>query len=278
MGSLAKQRDFISKHISEINPKYRYKKLFNNRKNKHAFYLTIKTFFKNTLGIKVRPIRTVIEKMNSYGIVKPERRRKHENHGTKISNDLLAEVKKHIESIPRIESHYLIYLYRDYRKDCQNNGRDFVEINIYRKVFKEDYNISFFTPKKDQCCDCVAFENASPVDKEKIEEKYRLHLKEKDLSREEKLRDKEMIDDNNISRLNCLNFTICELKADLTKCCFWTEVEGQKGANEIGSCVFKYLEEKSVSSSGKLNITFYSDNCCGQQKNQFVFSMYIYEL
>ncbi|KAL0840311.1 hypothetical protein ABMA28_015581 [Loxostege sticticalis] len=322
MGSLAKQRDFISKHISEINPKYQYKKLFNNRKNKHAFYLTInnkknkvcKTFFKNTLGINDRPIRTVIEKMNSSGIVEPERRGKHENHGTKISNDLLAEVKKHIESIPRIESHYLrkqttrefieggktlTDLYRDYRKDCQNNGRDFVKINIYRKVFKEDYNISFFTPKKDQCCDCVAFENASPVDKEKMEEKYRLHLKEKDLSREEKLRDKEMIDDNNIvacydlqamlqvpkgdvssfyykSRLNCLNFTICELKADLTKCYFWTEVEGQKGANEIGSCVFKYLEEKSVSSSGKLNITFYSDNCCGQQKNQFVFSMYIY--
>lgn len=322
MGSLTKQRDFISKHISEVKPKYQYKKEHNNRKPKHAFYLTInnqkkrvcKIFFKTTLGINDRPIRTVIEKLNSSGIVEPELRGKHENHGTKVPAELLATVRRHIESIPRIESHYLRQqttrefieggktltdLYKDYREDCQRNGFDYVKINIYRKVFKEDYNISFFTPKKDRCEDCVAFENAEPVEKEKMEEKYRLHIKEKELSRQEKSRDKELIDENNIvacydlqamlqvpkgdvssfyykCRLNCLNFTICELKTNSTECYFWSEVEGQKGANEIGSCVFKFLAKKSASSSEKLNIIFYSDNCCGQQKNQFVFSMYIY--
>ncbi|XP_039760617.1 uncharacterized protein LOC120634216 [Pararge aegeria] len=322
MSSLSKQRDFISKHMTEIKPKYQYKKIFNNRKAKHAFYLTAsnekkrvcKIFFKNTLGINDRPIRTVIAKLNLCGIVEPDLRGKHDNHGTKTSSELLDRVRKHIASIPRIESHYLrkqttrefieggktlTDLYRDYKKDCEIEGLDYVKLHIYRKVFKEDFNISFFVPKKDQCEDCVAYENANLEEKEKMNEEYTLHLKEKELSREEKKRDKELIDDNNIvacydlqailqvpkgdvssfyykSRLNCLNFTICELKADCTHCYFWTEVEGQKGANEIGSCVFKFLQKKSATASSDLNIIFYSDNCCGQQKNQFVFSMYLY--
>ncbi|XP_060809417.1 uncharacterized protein LOC132903927 [Amyelois transitella] len=322
MGSLTQQRYFISKHMSEIKPKYQYKKISNNRKPKHSFYLTInnqkkkvcKIFFKRTLGINDRPIRTVIEKFNSTGIIEPELRGKHKNHGTKVSAELLATVKRHIDSIPRIESHYLRQqtsreyieggktltdLYRDYKKDCEKNGSDYVKINIYRKVFKEDFNISFFTPKKDRCEDCVAYENALQPDKEKLEEKYISHLKEKELSRAEKLRDKEFISENNIvacydmqamlqvprgdvssfyykSRLNCMNFTICELKADNTDCFFWNEVEGQKGANEIGTCIFKFLEKKSASLSGKVDIIFYSDNAYGQNKNQFVFSTYIH--
>lgn len=41
MGSLPKQRDYISKHMTEVKPKYQYKKQCNNRKPQHAFYLTI---------------------------------------------------------------------------------------------------------------------------------------------------------------------------------------------------------------------------------------------
>ena len=123
-------------------------------------------------------------------------------------------------------------------------------------------------PKKDQCKDCVSYQNTEQSEKEKIEKSYRRHLEEKDKSREEKAKDKENIDKNNIvacydlqamlqvpkgevssfyykSRLNCLNFTVYELKNNLTKCFIWSEVEGLKGANEIGSCLFIYLEEKS---------------------------------
>ncbi|XP_060804971.1 uncharacterized protein LOC106143389 [Amyelois transitella] len=105
------------------------------------------------------------------------------------------------------------------------------------------YTSSSTKHKKDRCEDCVAYENALQPDKEKLEEKYISHLKEKELSRAEKLRDKEFISENNIvacydmqamlqvprgdvssfyykSRLNCMNFTICELKADNTDCFF----------------------------------------------------------
>ncbi|KAL4713142.1 hypothetical protein ACJJTC_004528 [Scirpophaga incertulas] len=73
MGLLSRQRDFIASHIVEIKPKYQYKRVDSNRKNKQAFYLpsngdkirVCKTFFKNTLGINDRPIRTVIDKKNT---------------------------------------------------------------------------------------------------------------------------------------------------------------------------------------------------------------------
>lgn len=44
-----------------------------------------------------------------------------------------------------------------------------------------------------------------------------------------------------------------------------------RGANEIGTCVLKYIHNKAqlVSSGDPLHIVFYSDNCCGQQKKSF---------
>lgn len=75
--------------------------------------------------------------------------------------------------------------------------------------------------------------------------------------------------------MNCLNFTISELGKDHTECFFWTEVEGQRGVNEIGTCVFKYLEKMSLLHPD-FDFIFYSDNCCGQQKNQFMLSLYLY--
>lgn len=157
----------------------------------------------------------------------------------------------------------------------------------------------FFVPKKDQCDECSQYQNAESSEKEKRKEDYDRHLDEKEESRKEKEKDKKGVDKNNFvacydlqamlpvpkgdvsgfyhkSRLNCLNFTVSELKTGHTECFFWNEVEGQKGANEIGSCVFKYIEEKAGNTSEQIEIIFYSDNCCGQQKNQYIFSMYIY--
>ncbi|CAG5024379.1 unnamed protein product [Parnassius apollo] len=108
MGSLVKQREFISRHIREIKPKYQYKKIDSNRKPKHSFYFTIdgekikvcKVFFKNTLGLNDRPIRTVIEKLNSSGIVEPELRGKHNKHRQVVCLDV-THVKEKIHIIIR---------------------------------------------------------------------------------------------------------------------------------------------------------------------------------
>ncbi|XP_063390030.1 uncharacterized protein LOC134675631 [Cydia fagiglandana] len=99
------------------------------------------------------------------------------------------------------------------------------------------------------------------------------------------------------SKLNCLNFTIVQMlkKADPTHdsndrtaeqvigaydnvySYFWDELQGKRGANEIGSCIFDYLKRLNDQNPNKqLNVIFYSDNCCGQNKNKYIASLYSY--
>ena len=51
----------------------------------------------------------------------------------------------------------------------------------------------------------------------------------------------------------------------------------RRGANEIGSCLLHFLKEKAEeTNSDDLELVLYSDNCCGQQKNKFIITLYLY--
>uniref|UniRef100_A0A2H1VPK2 SFRICE_014554 n=1 Tax=Spodoptera frugiperda TaxID=7108 RepID=A0A2H1VPK2_SPOFR len=100
------------------------------------------------------------------------------------------------------------------------------------------------------------------------------------------------------TKLNCLNFTIVELlkkrdknqeenteskhKRDIgaygdVYSFFWDETQGKRGSSEIGSCLLKYLEILNAKHQGQaIHVTFYSDNCCGQNKNKYVACLYSY--
>lgn len=79
------------------------------------------------------------------------------------------------------------------------------------------------------------------------------------------------------SKLNSYNLTISELNLSNVECFFWHEGEGNRGAIEIGSCVYKFLQGiADMKNDDDLEVMLYSDNCCGQQKNSFVFGMYMY--
>lgn len=76
--------------------------------------------------------------------------------------------------------------------------------------------------------------------------------------------------------MNSYNFTITNIVTGETNCYFWHEGEGNRGAIEIASCIFKYLQDLcSQFPNDELEITFYSDNCCGQNKNRFIMSMFV---
>lgn len=329
LGDANKQRDFISYCIVAIKPKYQYHVHENKRRDNNGFYFTLnearirvcKTFFKSTLSITDRPIRTVVEKRSDIGIVENDRRGKHKNH-RKLHESIREEMKCHINSIPRIESHYtrsrssreyieggksLADLYRDYVEDCKQKKIPYGKYLIYHQVFHKDFNISFFTPKKDQCSLCVSYDNASETQKQELSTEYENHIMEKDLSRLEKNNDKKRISNNYVvavfdlqavlpcpkgnvslfyykSKLNVLNFTIYEMKgnANLDECfCYvWDETNGNRGANEIGSCLLRYIEHtsKNRSECDNLELVFFSDNCAGQQKNKYIISLYMYAL
>lgn len=66
---------------------------------------------------------------------------------------------------------------------------------MFNRIFNGELNIAFYQPKKDQCEDCVAYNNATGEDKNRLRPKYENHLKEKELSRIEKAKDKSDAED-----------------------------------------------------------------------------------
>lgn len=133
-------------------------------------------------------------------------------------------------------------------------------------------------------------------------EKFEKHLKEKNLSRQAKDDDKNHTADNTIvcvydlqaaiscpkgevsnfdyvSKLNCYNFAVCNLKKKDVTCFVWHEGQAKRGASEIGTCVLQYiknLKQTADNLDSKLDLVFYSDNCCGQQKNHYIIALYMY--
>ena len=70
------------------------------------------------------------------------------------------------------------------------------------------------------------------------------------------------------------NFTLYDNTAPHRgQCYLWTETDGKRGANEVGSCLLRYL--RSVNECVK-HVTFFSDSCSGQNCNQFVCALLMY--
>ncbi|KAJ8912160.1 hypothetical protein NQ315_006124 [Exocentrus adspersus] len=265
----------------------------------------------STLNIGDTMIRTAMRKSNDKKIVSPDLRGKHGNH-KKLDPALKAGVKKHIESLPTVESHYLrqqtertyiegdltlATLYRDYKRECEESGKPFVKACIYEQIFNFEYNIGWHRPKKDQCSTCERYANSSTVEKAERQSEYEKHVADKTKSREEKQRDvsialqdptrvvavydlqsvlstpcSEVSDFYYKSKLATYNFTIFNIANKEGSCYVWSENTAKRGANEIGSCVLQFL----TSNCKEKHVTFYSDNCAGQNKNKYIASLYLY--
>jgi len=321
LADLQRQREFIVRHAQEIKPKYRYSSTQNLRALDTSFYFEFngskirvcKTFFKSTLDLNDRVIKTALSKKTELGVIEGELRGKHGNQPT-IDPQIKQSVLDFINTIPWIESHYLraqttrefissdkclADLYRDYKSTRENNGLPFATVSTFNRIFNTDFNISFFVPNKDQCDVCECYKNANDEEKRKLSQNYEQHLKEKTLARIEKENDKQRTDGTIVavydlqavmqvpkgqvslffykSRINCLNFTVSDLNVKNVVCYFWDETEASRGAVEIGSCILNYIKALIDENLGKdIEIIFYSDNCGGQQKNKYLLSVYAY--
>lgn len=149
-------------------------------------------------------ISTVIKKQNEIGVVELDRQGKHNTH-PKISDAVKDSIRSHINSIPRMESHYLrkqtskefieggktiADLHRDYVRQCEVEGKPSANYHMYNDIFNSEFNISFFVPRKDQCNVCFKYENSSNEEKEIMKIQFHNHQEEKKLSRDEKENDK----------------------------------------------------------------------------------------
>lgn len=139
-------------------------------------------FFRSTLSVSERFVRTVKAK-NDNGFLEGEKR------GLKPSNKLPQEItngmRKHLASIPAVESHYvrantqrkfidggknLSDLYRDYLDTCKASNTPSGKYSMYRHIFLFEFNMSFNSPKKDQCQTGETFKNSNPEEKTALED------------------------------------------------------------------------------------------------------------
>ncbi|CAG4968695.1 unnamed protein product [Parnassius apollo] len=125
----------------------------------------------------------------------------------------MQSVRDHINSVPRIESHYtranITREFIDGDLTVKELHRNYVfstgtmpsaTFDTYYRIINTEFNLSFFVPKKDQCDLCESYKNAVGEDQLKLKEACEEHLKQKYLSKKEKTKDIELVkeDCNNI--------------------------------------------------------------------------------
>ena len=191
-------------------------------------------------------------------------------------------MRRHINSIPRVESHYiradssreyfegsldLSTLYRMYVEKCNSEKEAVAKKHVYETIFNTEFNTGFHKHKKDQCVLCEEYKNSSEEEKQILKDRYRGHLTEKQMLRQEKENDiHQATEEKNgvvavydfqaVTPLPCgeissfyykrksnlYNFTIYEAVPKEGNCFMWHEGEGGRGANEVGSCVMELLK------------------------------------
>ncbi|KAJ8868315.1 hypothetical protein PR048_029831 [Dryococelus australis] len=91
------------------------------------------------------------------GAVSPlaDDRDKHTNHHTKYSTEDINDAKAFIERLPRYKSHYCRK--DSYVEECMTVNKMVLSSDKFRRIFTEEYNISFKSPKMDTCqlCDSL---------------------------------------------------------------------------------------------------------------------------
>lgn len=163
-----------------------------------------KRFLINTLAVSERTLRTSTNAKNDNAGIRPaDQRGKYGKHA-KIDTEIKESVRIHINSIPRIEGHYrranttreyidggltIAELHRDYAKNRTLNDNKLASYDMYARIFNKELNISFSTPKKDQCELCESYKNAIGNEKIKLKANYKKHKEQKNLGRKEKKTD-----------------------------------------------------------------------------------------
>ncbi|XP_072401628.1 uncharacterized protein [Diabrotica undecimpunctata] len=228
------------------------------------------------------------------------------------------KIIEHIESFPKIESHYAraqtpdkLFLSPDlnvsrmyraflekYCADYQPPNKPPVTRQWYNEIFISKFNLSFARPKVDTCstCDSLAVQIKSG-DKAAVTEQELHHRRAEAATKAMSTETKNACTSNCYvlsfdmqqqmyipqlthsemyypQQLAVCNLGIHDSITGKGFMCLWTEDFGGRGALEISSCLYTYLT-KEIGNHGKKKLILWSDNCGGQNKNQFMIAMYL---
>lgn len=285
-----------------------------NKDGKVTKLRVCKVMFLNTLGIKEKTVYSAMNKYTN-NLQITDLRGKHANRPHKTSDETEQSVIQHIKSFPCIESHYLRkqtsrqYLASDLNLAKMHrlyvvwmsenlNAVKVASLYQYSNIFNSQFNLSFFKPKKDMCQICSLYENADVDRKIELKDNYESHLKNKSLIR--KIKDDEKSSSNpetktvavfdlekvlNLPQSNVgifhykrkypvYNFTVYNLLSLQGYCYLWHAQIAKRGANEIASCLYDFFKKEAL--NGVKSVSLYSDNCSGQNRNRYIFAMYMH--
>ncbi|XP_072399630.1 uncharacterized protein [Diabrotica undecimpunctata] len=296
----SRPRVFPQPQSKDAYKKYTLKYFFELNNNRVQ---VCKTFFLNTLHISSRRISYFFE--NKYQITGTPKSNVHGKHVKRVtSGDQINKIKEHINSFPRMESHYcrantskeyleqdltlqkMFDLYKEKHPDSE------IKINVYRNVFNTSFNISFFKPKKDRCDFCEEIKNSTDVT-DKRREEFQNHVKGKEESKMEKNRDRETVEENtafisfdlqnvySLPKANVSNFfykrkfSVYNLtgycsKNKKTYCGVWHEMISGRTGNHICSSLLKILDQIVSDFPELTKLVIWSDSCIPQNRNSIM--------
>ncbi|RVE40000.1 hypothetical protein evm_015350 [Chilo suppressalis] len=197
-------------------------------------------------------------------------------------------------SLPKMYTFYEAWMKKN--RPAGEHKFTFATYRQYKDIFDREFNLHFFKPKKDQCDVCYAWKHATPDERLELQASYDTHIGLKNLAQKMKNENKKTCNKDSSSCVACFdmqkvlpspraessafyykrhlsvyNFTVYDCTRHDGFCYMWNETIGSKGSNEIASFLLDFIEKKVE--TGVKKFFFYSDNCAGQNKNQFVFSM-----
>lgn len=225
---------------------------------------------------------------------------KYESHYSREKSE-----KNYLGSELTIEKMYQLYI-----DECNENNLDpklRAKKWLYADIFNKDFNLSFKPPEIDTCDTCSTHTaklksnltedeiNSVKADHEAhlIESKTRYNFKKLDFTMaKDSPKHKVLAGDlqkclpspltnNCISfykrKLWTLNFTLYDAADSSVQCMMWDESKGARGANEIASSILKWADN-TIPGSEVEEITLWTDNCYGQNKNVSIIMCYFWIL
>jgi len=249
-----------------------------------------------------------------------DKRGKHNSRPNKTPVDVAECVKMHISSFPTYQSHYSrrdnisrVYLgqeltiakmHRLYMETADEKNWPRVSLDVYRRIFCENFNMGFRLPQTDTCKVCDKFsidiQSASnEADLSNLEQQFSDH-KQKASSAFKLLNEhtrcaKENPEAEHVicfdlqqalptpklsstpafykRKLWTYNLCVHDTGSETASMFIWCEITAGRGSNDIASCILQYLKNVNVSAK---TLRVFSDNCSGQNKNFNILSLWQY--
>ena len=275
---------FIASTTRAISTKRPDKKIENTRRLKSMEYFffvggksirVCKPFYLGTLSISQQKVNYIYK-----NVVSKEKPLK--NQKDRLPEEMKENVRQHIRSFPKIESHYcrsttrkeyldanlnIQKMYELYEIKCDKDGNEKVRASMYRSIFVNEFNLDFHVPKKDRCDACeevkTANKNGIVLSQERVLE-HETHIIEttqmRNLRNEHRqAKDKLVItfDLENVinvphaeissffykRKLTLYNLTAHASLGKKGYCAIWTEIMSGRNGNDIASAFKRILRE-----------------------------------